>query len=46
MLSLANKRMLIFYRKHPLSFRTTMSKARKSPLKKRNPPAAADLRLW
>jgi hypothetical protein len=44
-IDLPNKRMLIFRGKHPPSFGTTTSRPRKSPLKKRNRPAAADLRL-
>jgi hypothetical protein len=40
-----NNRMLIFRGKRPPSFGTTTSRPRKSPLKKRNRPAAAGLRL-
>ena len=45
-IDLPNKRALIFRGKHPPSWGTTPIRACKSPLKKRNRPAAAGLRLW
>jgi hypothetical protein len=45
-IDLPTKRALIFRGKHPPSCGTTTIRARKSPLKKRNRPAAAGLRLW
>jgi len=45
-IDLPNKRMPIFRGKHPPSFGTSTSRARKSPLKKRNRPAAGRLALW
>jgi hypothetical protein len=45
-IDLPNKRSLIFRGKHRSSFGTTTSGARKSPLKKRNRPAAGRLALW
>jgi len=45
-IDLPNKRMLIFRGKHRSSFGATTSRARKSPLKKRNRPAAGGLALW
>jgi hypothetical protein len=45
-IDLPNKRALIFRGKHPPSCGTTTIRARKSPLKKRNRPAAAGLRMW
>jgi hypothetical protein len=44
-IDLPNKRTLIFRGKHPPLFWTATTRARKSPLKKRNSPAAAWLAL-
>jgi len=45
-IDLPGKRILIFRGKYPPSFGTTTSTARKSPLKKRNRPAARALAVW